>query len=29
MIVKMFKAGDPLGSNAVDAREILKAASKQ
>ena len=28
MIVKMFKAGDPLGNNAVDAREILKAATK-
>lgn len=25
VIVKMFKAADPAGSNAIDAREILKA----
>lgn len=29
VIIKMFKANDPAGSNAVDAHEILKAAPKQ
>jgi hypothetical protein len=26
--IKMFKAGDPQGANAVDAREVLRTAPK-
>jgi hypothetical protein len=29
LIIKMFRADDPQGKNAVDAREILKSAPKQ
>lgn len=29
LVIKMFKADDPAGKNAVDAREILKFAPKQ
>jgi hypothetical protein len=28
VIIKMFKTGDPLAKNAVDAREIMKSAPK-
>src|SRR5262245_1980955 len=29
ILIKMFRAGDPQGNNAVDARELLKSAPKQ